>query len=146
VIDPKPKNIACYRVQPDIIIPNADELSQITNVHVRDYRASILSVLQMTGAKAVLVTKGKEGMTLFLADKMDGRLTTWEQKEISPLKGIKSKWTAGAGDVVAAVMGLSLASGYSFLAASEFANMAAAISTEKPTTCNCSIEELRERF
>ncbi|HUC98995.1 MAG TPA: PfkB family carbohydrate kinase, partial [Candidatus Polarisedimenticolaceae bacterium] len=67
IIDPKRENYERYQ-RASLITPNKDEASAASGITIRDDRTLTMAgqrLLQMWRAKAVLITRGPEGMSLF---------------------------------------------------------------------------------
>src|SRR5512142_934288 len=88
VIDPKKENYAGYR-RPTLVTPNKDEASQASGIAIHDdatLTAAGLKLLKMWQAKAVLIPRGPEGMTLFQSRGSVSHFPT-EPKEIFDVTG-----------------------------------------------------------
>ncbi len=118
--------------------PNQSEVEEICGQHLDD-----LPALERAGRllhrrlklRALLITRGKEGMSLF----QDG-----EPVVHLPVVGSQEPVdVTGAGDTVIATYTLALASGASFLEAAHLANHAGGIVVMKRGTATVSSEELR---
>lgn len=120
VVDPKRENYSFYR-RSTLVTPNRDEASQASGIEIRD-EASLREVgrrlLVMWQAKAVLITRGPDGMSLFRPGREVRHFST-EPKEIFDV--------TGAGDTVVAACSLALASGSSYEEAAVIANLAAGL-------------------
>jgi D-beta-D-heptose 7-phosphate kinase/D-beta-D-heptose 1-phosphate adenosyltransferase len=124
VVDPKKENFARYRY-PTLVTPNREEASQASGIEIRDegsLREAGRRLLQLWQAKAVLVTRGREGMSLFRPGR-EARHFTTEPREIFDV--------TGAGDTVVAACSLALASGSTFEEAAVLANLAAGLVGEE---------------
>lgn len=120
VVDPKKENFAAYR-NLSLVTPNREEASQASGVDIRDeatLREAGRRLIEMWQAKAVLITRGSEGMSLFRPGR-EVRHFPAEQQEIFDV--------TGAGDTVVAAVALALASGASYEEAAVVANLAAAL-------------------
>lgn len=118
-VDPKPKNISVFHGI-TIITPNKKEAAEATNITIDSKEAlshAGMELLSMLNAKAVLITKGEEGMSLFEHGKEDSIPTV--AKEVYDV--------TGAGDTVVSVVTLALAAGSNFREAAVMANVAAGI-------------------
>jgi rfaE bifunctional protein kinase chain/domain len=135
IIDPKPFNIPKYGCCPTAMIPNIYELQAIANTQNTDL--AVKQLFAATKSKNVLVTCGKNGMILYQSPK--------EKIEIDA-QPVKPCFVGGAGDVVAAVIGLGLASGMDIEKCSRIANLAASIAIQYDETCVCHLEELFEKM
>jgi rfaE bifunctional protein kinase chain/domain len=137
VIDPKRENYGCYR-RPSLITPNKDEASEASGVDIRDettLRAAGQKLLRMWKARAVLITRGPEGMSLFRARTAVEHFAT-EPKEIFDV--------TGAGDTVVAVCALALACGAGYEAAAVIANVAAGLVGDEVGTVAVPLAKLKQ--
>jgi rfaE bifunctional protein kinase chain/domain len=118
--------------------PNQSEVEEVCGRHLDD-----LAALERAGRQlrrrlhlaALLITRGKEGMSLF----QDGHPVVH-----LPVVGSREPVdVTGAGDTVIATYTLALASGASFLEAAHLANHAGGIVVMKRGTATVTAEELR---
>jgi rfaE bifunctional protein kinase chain/domain len=119
--------------------PNESEVEQALGVRIND-SLSVLeragrTVLERTGMKAVLITRGGRGMALFVPETPTVHIPIFGSDEIADV--------TGAGDTVMATMTLALASGATFEGAARLANYAGGIVVMKRGTATVSAEELR---
>jgi D-glycero-beta-D-manno-heptose-7-phosphate kinase len=119
--------------------PNESEVEQALGVRIND-KLSVLeragrTVLERTGMKAVLITRGGRGMALFVADTPTVHIPIFGSDEIADV--------TGAGDTVMATMTLALASGATFEGAARLANYAGGLVVMKRGTATVSADELR---
>lgn len=124
VVDPKRENFRRYRY-PTLVTPNREEASQASGIEIRDeesLREAGKRLLQLWQAKAVLVTRGQEGMSLFRPGREMRHFST-EPREIFDV--------TGAGDTVVAASALALASSSTFEEAAVLANLAAGLVGEE---------------
>src|SRR5919198_453605 len=120
VIDPKKENYSRYR-SVSLITPNKEEASEAAGIDIRDDATLSMAgqrLLRMWKAKAVLITRGPDGMSLFRPRVAPEHFPT-EAKEIFDV--------TGAGDTVVAVCALALACGASYRDAAVMANLAAGL-------------------
>jgi D-beta-D-heptose 7-phosphate kinase/D-beta-D-heptose 1-phosphate adenosyltransferase len=120
IADPKKENYGVYR-HLSLITPNREEASQASGVEIRDeasLRAAGRRLVEMWQAKAVLITRGPEGVSLFRPGR-EVRHFAAEPQEIFDV--------TGAGDTVVATVALALASGSSYEDAAVLANIAAGL-------------------
>ncbi len=120
LVDPKPDNIRWYdRVTS--ITPNLLEAELAVGKKIES-GADLLwagrHLLKKIKCESVLITRGKEGMTLFLKNKKAEHIPTVAQKVFD---------VSGAGDTVIATLLLSLVSGMSMIQACKIANFAAGL-------------------
>jgi rfaE bifunctional protein kinase chain/domain len=120
-----------------LITPNESEAYQLSGLaEERSIEEVGRKILDSMSLKALLITRGNRGMTLFLNN---------GDKHHIPISG-KDDVTdvTGAGDTVCAVSALSLASGADFYTASRIANYAAGVVVMKRGTATISPEELKQ--
>ncbi len=119
--------------------PNESEVEQALGVRINDSLAILekagRAVLERTGMKAVLVTRGGRGMALFVPGAPTVHIPIFGSDEIADV--------TGAGDTVMATMTLALASGATFEGAARLANYAGGIVVMKRGTATVSADELR---
>jgi rfaE bifunctional protein kinase chain/domain len=120
IADPKKENYGVYR-HLSLITPNREEAGQASGVEIRDeasLRAAGRRLVEMWQAKAVLITRGREGVSLFRPGR-EVRHFAAEPQEIFDV--------TGAGDTVVATVSLALASGSTYEEAAMLANFAAGL-------------------
>jgi len=137
IVDPKSTDFGIYRGA-SLVKPNRRELVAAAGRPLED-EADVIDAARALIARfdfaAMLVTGGKEGMTLVEAEGAVHRLPA-EAREVYDV--------SGAGDTVIAVMGAALAAGASFLEAARLANTAAGIVVGKVGTAVVSASELAQ--
>jgi D-glycero-beta-D-manno-heptose-7-phosphate kinase len=114
-----------------IVITNEDQLNEAGR-----------RLLEGSNAQSILITRGSEGMSLFVADAEPLHLPTF------PLNHHSSEIvdTNGAGDTVAATFTLALTAGASFSEAAYLANAAAALVVRRLGCATNTPQELMEAF
>jgi rfaE bifunctional protein kinase chain/domain len=135
VVDPKKENYSRYRL-PTLVTPNKDEASEASGIAIQDEESLVAAgarLLKLWQAKAVLITRGGEGMSLFRPRRAVQHFPT-QTREIFDV--------TGAGDTVVAVCALALASGASFEEATIAANLAAGSVGEEVGTVAVQLERL----
>jgi D-glycero-beta-D-manno-heptose-7-phosphate kinase len=119
--------------------PNESEVEQALGLRINDSVPMLeragRAVLERTGMKAVLITRGGRGMALFVPDTPTVHIPIFGSDEIADV--------TGAGDTVMATMALALASGATFEDAARLANYAGGIVVMKRGTATVSADELR---
>lgn len=137
VIDPKPQRPERF-TGADIITPNHHEAEQLSGVAITD-EASLLEagnrLLDQMAAKAVLITRGEAGMSLFERGREMVTIPTGAREVFD---------VTGAGDTVIATLALGLAAGLCYLDAARLANYAAGLVVGKVGTATVSKEEIME--
>ncbi len=117
--------------------PNEDEVEQLLGVKHADPAALESAAEQLRrrlGYKALLVTRGGNGMTLIEADSAPLHIDAVGSRQ--PID------VTGAGDTVIATYALALASGASFAEAARLANFAGGLVVMKRGTATVSADEL----
>jgi D-beta-D-heptose 7-phosphate kinase/D-beta-D-heptose 1-phosphate adenosyltransferase len=136
ILDPKAFDLT--KVGPiTVITPNEKEAEKFSGCRIdSDYDAEIAgrALLENTGARNILITRGEHGMSLISDDGGIAHMPT-QSKEVYDV--------TGAGDTVVAVLALALAAGATVLDAARLANMAAGIVVGKMGTATVALEELK---
>ncbi len=120
LVDPKPHNMGWYD-QVTVITPNHLEAEMAVGKKIESKEDLLWAgryLLKKTKCESVLITRGREGMTLFLKNKKVEHIPTVAQKVFD---------VTGAGDTVIATLILSLVSGVNMIQACKMANFAAGI-------------------
>lgn len=134
-LDPKRRNFTCY--QPvTVITPNHQEAAEAAAVAIEDEVSLIEAgrkILDSIDCRAVLVTRGEEGMTLFT-----------EGGGVAHIPAVAREVydVTGAGDTVIATLALALACGAEFAEAAMLANYAASVVVGKVGTATVTCDEL----
>ena len=137
VVDPKKENYGRYRF-PTLITPNKDEAGDASGVAIRDEKSLLAAgekLVRMWQAKAVLITRGPDGMSLFRSRRAVRHFPT-ESRDLFDV--------TGAGDTVAAVCGVAIACGASFEEAAVIANLAAGLVGDEVGTVAVPLEKLKQ--
>ena len=126
LVDPKDRNFARYRGA-DILTPNEREIIEATggtsiDRPSHDLPSRAQDVQKLTGAKAVLITRGQNGMDLF--DYTTGNVT---HSHIPAFRTHEVFDVTGAGDTVTAVMGIETFRETPLAEAARRANIAAGL-------------------
>ncbi len=135
VIDPKPNNPERFK-SATIITPNHHEAEIMSGIKITDQsslEAAGNKLLTKMDSKAVLITRGEAGMTVFEKDQQPFTIPT-VAKEVFDV--------TGAGDTVIATLALGLAAKLTFSEAATLANYAAGIVVGKLGTATVSIDEI----
>ena len=139
MVDPHQTKFAEFYRGVDLIKPNYSEalaLTQIHEDHIEDQSERVLRVgralQKITGAKQVVLTQGKDGMTIF------------SQSEVTQVPTFAKKVfdVTGAGDTVIAALALGVAAGLPISEACMIANFAAGVVVGKIGCVPCEIDEL----
>ena len=137
VQDPKKENFGRYR-NATLVTPNREEAGQASGIEIRDevsLRKAGRRLLEMWQAKAVLITRGPEGMSLFRPGREVRHFHT-EPREIFDV--------TGAGDTVVAACSLALASGSTYGEAAVIANLAAGLVGDEVGTVAVPLQKLKK--
>lgn len=135
IVDPKGSDFSRYRGA-SLVTPNLRELAEATGMPVGDDSevvAAARRIIDTCGIENVLVTRGRQGVTLVL-----GR---GEALHI-PVKAREVFDVSGAGDTVVATMAVACAVGIPWPAAARLANAAGGIVVGKPGTAVVRADEL----
>jgi len=129
IVDPKPKNMKFYK-DVTLVTPNIKEAKEMTK---KEDINEIGKQLQEQLNTQILITRGKDGMSLF-------------EKEITniPTKAKEVYDVSGAGDTVVATLTLALTAGASLKQAATLANHAAGITVGKLGTSTVTTDEIKE--
>jgi len=133
----KPQNLSLFQ-NATLVILNESELEQAAGSEIqseRDLENLGSNIRKQLNADALLVTRGERGMALFETE-----------KKVSLIEARASEVydVSGAGDTVAAVAVVALASGASMLEAAVLANHGAGVVVRKIGTATLSPEELQD--
>lgn len=141
LVDPHRNNQGSFYQGVDLIKPNYDEAVVLTGMDFDDLRDNPNKVIEVgralqkvTGAKEVVLTRGKDGMTIFSGDEIT-EVPTYARKVFD---------VTGAGDTVIAALALGLVSGLSLVNSCMLANFAAGVVVGKVGCVPCEIPELKE--
>ena len=117
--------------------PNEPELEAATGIRAstpEGLSRAARSLLRRLGCETLLVTRGRNGMSLFVRGRRPVHLDAHGDKEAVDV--------TGAGDTVAATYSAALASGADPVEAMQVANVAASIVVQKAGTATVSREEI----
>jgi D-glycero-beta-D-manno-heptose-7-phosphate kinase len=136
IVDPKPENKIIYN-NISLLKPNLKEAIEMSGIEFKNIEdiSKIGKKIVRSIDSNVLITCGNKGMYLYKKDGSEEHLPT-QAKEVYDV--------TGAGDTVAAVTSLALASGANLKDASFIANKAAGIVVGKTGTSTTNIKELKD--
>lgn len=141
LVDPHRNNQGSFYQGVDLIKPNYDEAVVLAGMDFDDLRDNPNKVIEVgralqkvTGAKEVVLTRGKDGMTIFSGDEVT-EVPTYARKVFD---------VTGAGDTVIAALSLGLVSGLSLVNSCMLANFAAGVVVGKVGCVPCEVPELKE--
>lgn len=135
IVDPKGQRYERY-TGADFITPNLNELGQAVGVPVdteEHQLAAARKLLEMTESRAILVTRGEQGVLVVAAEGEARSFIATARRVID---------VSGAGDTLIASFALALASGAPIVNAARLANYAAGIAVSKFGTACVTQEEL----
>jgi len=135
-VDPKAQDFSHYRGA-TVLKPNLEEVKRASGMLVNDEMALAAAeerLLQQSQARALLVTRGKDGMTLFQPPHAPVHIPT-RAREVFDV--------TGAGDTVIATFSMAVLCGLPLVDAAHLANVAAGIVVGKLGTATVLPEELR---
>ena len=136
-VDPNVKNFPLYK-DVTVITPNHNQAGEIAGLEIvneEDLKKVGKKLLNSKKCEALLITRGKDGMTLF---EEEGRVTH--------IKSIARKVydVTGAGDTVIAALTLGIAGGLDMKSAAYLSNLAAGIVVGEIGTSTVKIDNLKE--
>lgn len=137
-VDPKVGRFDLYRGV-SLITPNMMEASSGSNIEIKDDRTLLKAgktLIKKIGCKAVLITRGAQGMSLFEKNRVT-RIPTSARKVYD---------VTGAGDTVISAFTLAYASGADMERAAVIANHAAGIVVGEVGTAVAAQEQIIESF
>jgi D-beta-D-heptose 7-phosphate kinase/D-beta-D-heptose 1-phosphate adenosyltransferase len=136
-VDPKVQHLPLFRGV-TVVAPNHHEAAAAVRILVRG-EPDLLRVgrllLRRLHSRAVLITRGERGMSLFQAGKPVAHIPTFAREVYD---------VTGAGDTVMAALSLALAAGASMHEAAVLANHAAGVVVGKRGTATVSRAELQQ--
>ncbi len=132
IIDPKPSHKNFYS-EAYLITPNTDEALEMSGDHSIEEAGK---KLRIELSSHILITKGKEGMSLFEEGNDKVLHFPTQAREVYDI--------TGAGDTVAAALSLAISSGASLKDATILANHVAGLAVEKIGTASVLKSELEE--
>lgn len=136
VVDPKKENFKSYRGA-SLVTPNLEEAAEASGIEIRN-EASLLAagrkLIEIWQTKAVLITRGSRGMSLFRPGREVRHFPT-ESREIFDV--------TGAGDTVVAALALALASGATYEEAATIGNLAGGLVGEEVGPVAVALRDLK---
>jgi D-glycero-beta-D-manno-heptose-7-phosphate kinase len=136
-VDPKTDNFDYYHGI-DVITPNHHEAGAFCRFKIQDEETLVRAGRQMLDeleCRSVLITQGKDGMTLFQKGCEPNHIPTVARKVFD---------VSGAGDTVIAAFCLGLASGMNPISAAVISNFAAGIVVGEVGTSVVTVDELKK--
>ncbi|WP_049766429.1 D-glycero-beta-D-manno-heptose-7-phosphate kinase [Syntrophobacter fumaroxidans] len=135
IVDPKVKHAEIYR-EVTMVTPNHHEAARMAGIEIHDEDSLVRAgrhLLEHLNCKAVLITRGKDGMSLFHHTGGMDHIPTVARRVFD---------VTGAGDTVSAVLGLGVASGLTMKESALLANLAAGIVVGEVGTAAVSAAQL----
>lgn len=139
LVDPKGKDYSKYKGA-TIITPNKIEVAEVCGLEQNgeiSLNGAGQDLLEKLSLKALLITRGEEGMTLFEAGKAPIHLNALARDVYD---------VTGAGDTVIATLAVAVGAGENFLNAAKIANTAAGLVVRELGTSTIKIENLKKTF
>lgn len=139
LVDPNSRSAPTIYHGCTIITPNTAEAEALSGVAITDMmtlRRAGQRILDEVSAKIVIITRGKDGMAVFVRGETEPVLIPTFAREVFDV--------SGAGDTVIATLALALVSGADLIEATLLANFAAGVEVSKRGTATVSPDELRE--
>lgn len=115
-------------------LPEAELAVGYAIANAADLQRAGQDLLQKTGAKAVLITRGEEGMSLFAASGEQHHIPAFNRTDVFDV--------TGAGDTVVAALTLALVSGANFWEAAVLGNLAASLVVRVFGTATTTVEAM----
>ena len=137
IVDPKSSDFSLYKGA-TVITPNEREVARSVPIKIRDDEdlgRAAEYLLNLTRAQAILVTRGKDGMSLYQNKEKLVSIPT-VAKEVFDV--------TGAGDTVISVFGMAVFMGFDYQEAAWLSNMAASVVVGKVGTAVVTLEEINE--
>ncbi len=138
-VDPKITNFSYYKGA-TFLTPNLLEASRMANIRIDDNISLIQAgktILNNTQADMLVITQGRQGMTIFANGKIES---------IKATAGRYVYDVTGAGDSVIATVTAAIANGIDFFDACRLANVAGGISVSHPGTYSVTYKELYDEL
>ena len=137
IVDPKSSDFSLYKGAA-VITPNLREVSRSVPIKIKDKEdlgRAAEYLLNLTKAEAILITQGKDGMSLYQnKDKLVSIPTV--AKEVFDV--------TGAGDTVISVFSMAVFVGFDYQESAWLSNMAASVVVGKVGTAVVTLEEINE--
>lgn len=139
VVDPNAKTPARSYRGVDGLTPNTKEAEALSGITIRDLESlerAGRAILKSTGARWLVITRGKDGMALFERARSQVRVIPTTAREVYDV--------SGAGDTVIAVIAMALSRGASLEEACILGNVAAGVEVGKRGTATVTVDEVRD--
>jgi rfaE bifunctional protein kinase chain/domain len=136
-VDPNPKTSLSRYLGATFLTPNTKEAEKLSGVSIVDessLHAAGQKILKTTGARHVVITRGRDGMAVFSASSARVHLIPTYAREVYDV--------SGAGDTVITVMTLALCAGATIEESAVLGNLAAGVEVAKRGTATVSPDEI----
>lgn len=136
-VDPNAKTPLKHYQGATVLTPNTKEAETLSGTRIHDERSLVVAgerILGETGARHVVITRGKEGMAIFSENGASVRLIPTYAREVYDV--------SGAGDTVISVLTLAMAGGATIEEAAVLGNLAAGVEVGKRGTATVTPEEI----
>ena len=137
IVDPKSSDFSLYKGA-TVITPNLREVARSVPIKIKDKEdlgRAAEYLLNLTKAQAILITQGKDGMSLYQNKEKPVSIPT-VAKEVFDV--------TGAGDTVISVFSMAVFVGFDKKEAAWLSNMAASVVVGKVGTAVVTLEEINE--
>mgnify|MGYP003393635776 CR=1 FL=1 len=121
-----------------VLTPNTLEAERLSGVEIRSQKQALEAgklLLEKFKCELLLITQGKQGMTLFSRNEAPLEVPTFARVVFD---------VSGAGDTAVTMLTLALASGATREESAVLANFAAGVEVGKPGTATVTLEEVKE--
>ena len=138
-VDPNGKSSLQTYYGCTVMTPNTAEAAALSGIRITDKETLCqagFKLLEDVHAKIVIITRGKDGMSIFLSDKSGPLLIPTFAREVYDV--------SGAGDTTIATLALSVCAGANIHEAALIANYAAGIVVGKRGTATTDVGEIRD--
>lgn len=139
LVDPHRSKGAEFYAGADLLKPNYDEAVALSGLRFDELKNNPDKVYEVgralqkkAGCQRVVLTRGKDGMTIFSGDEII-EVPTYARKVFD---------VTGAGDTVIATMSVALAAGFKLEEACQLSNFAAGVVVGKVGSVPCEVNEL----
>lgn len=136
-VDPKPSNMNLYKGV-TLVSPNLKEAASASGITIKDRTSLGLAarkLLHTIAPKALLITRGAEGLSLYTHDGESHHLPAMTSHVYD---------VSGAGDTMIGTLTLAMGADANLMEATEIANCAAGVVVRKPGVATVTPDELRE--
>lgn len=132
-----PRYIEYYRGA-SVLTPNTQEAEKLSGMEMRTQEQTVVAgkfLLDKLACDLLVITQGKQGMTLFSRDREPMQVPTFARVVYD---------VSGAGDTAVTMLTLAMVSGASLEESALLSNFAAGVEVGKPGTATVSLDELKD--